>query len=300
MHKLSIVVLTVVGIASSVGFASQAPSASAQALTLYNAAVREASGAGQIALFRQSLQALETFEGSVGLADALLRGGGDPKEARRLCERAFTALASPSGTAGQRNQATALVCLARTYRATGESNLAASVLKRSIELERTPLAEQELREVTQPRFKSAEAIVTELDQGVASVVGSAAVPRGAVPVEVSADIYVNFDFDRATLTVDGERQVGEIARAFNLVGRKSATSVKFKVIGHTDARGTEEYNLGLSRRRATTVADVLVRRYGVNMDVLTVEGHGMHEPLLSGNTEETFARNRRVELQLVR
>ena len=297
MNKRQTVVVLVVAIAAVVPVLGQ--TAKQRALDLYNAGARDADPRRQVDLFRQSIGVFETFEGSVALGDALLRMGGDPQEARRVCGRAFSTLANPDAPQGKRMQATALVCLARTYRATKEPGMATTILKRSIAIERTPVAEQELRELTEPGFKPAEAIARELDRSDARGGSGGTLPRGALPIEVSADVYINFDFDKATLTSDGVRQVGELARALNIVGSKGAAPARFKVIGHSDTRGADEYNLDLSRRRAKTVADLLVSRYGVATSAVETEGKGKREPLLTGDSDEVHAHNRRVEVQLI-
>lgn len=275
--------------------AAQTPDA--RALALYNAAVRERDPKRQIELFRESLRALETFEGTVALGDALLRNGGDPLESRRLCSRAFSTLVNPDAPLAKRMQATALVCLARSYRATGERGTATRILKRSLELQRVPAAEAELADLVDGHFKPAATIADELNSASTPARGSGGVPRGAVPMAASTDVYVNFEFDKAALTPDGERQVAELARALDIVGKGVARG-RFRVIGHTDARGTDAYNLDLSRRRAQTVADVLVSRYRLRPADLVVEGRGKRELLFTGDTEDMHARNRRVEVQL--
>ncbi|HMB01723.1 MAG TPA: OmpA family protein [Spirochaetota bacterium] len=70
-----------------------------------------------------------------------------------------------------------------------------------------------------------------------------------------------------------------------------------KVVGHTDSVGNESYNLGLSKRRAKSVMNYLVKQ-GVAQSRLTSEGKGESEPIASNDTEEGRAQNRRVEFLL--
>ena len=67
--------------------------------------------------------------------------------------------------------------------------------------------------------------------------------------------------------------------------------------GHTDSRGTEEYNQALSLRRANAVRDYLVAG-GVAANRITVEGYGESKPVASNNTDDGRAQNRRVELRI--
>ena len=76
----------------------------------------------------------------------------------------------------------------------------------------------------------------------------------------------------------------------------SKPDLRLKIIGHTDNKGTAEYNLDLSSRRAGNVAAALVGGYGIDPARLTSEGAGLSRPLASNDTEEGRAKNRRVEL----
>lgn len=67
------------------------------------------------------------------------------------------------------------------------------------------------------------------------------------------------------------------------------------IIGHADSDGAEDYNLDLSRRRASSVAQYLVSR-NVLADRLFVDGRGESAPIASNATAEGKAMNRRVEI----
>jgi OOP family OmpA-OmpF porin len=71
---------------------------------------------------------------------------------------------------------------------------------------------------------------------------------------------------------------------------------ELKIVGHTDNKGTPEYNLDLSSRRAANVVVALTGSYGIAADRLTSEGAGLTQPIASNDTEEGRAKNRRVEL----
>ena len=73
---------------------------------------------------------------------------------------------------------------------------------------------------------------------------------------------------------------------------RAEAQVKLQVEGHTDAIGSEVYNLQLSRRRAAAVADYLVQKQGVNMARLVVVGLGESVPLAENGYDP---RNRRVQ-----
>lgn len=70
------------------------------------------------------------------------------------------------------------------------------------------------------------------------------------------------------------------------------------VLGHTDSTGSDEYNQGLSQRRAGSVADYLSMR-GVARARLGVRGYGESQPIADNGSEMGRAQNRRVEIKVV-
>ena len=101
---------------------------------------------------------------------------------------------------------------------------------------------------------------------------------------------VYFDFDEATLKPEGMAVLNGAAALLQKHER-----VVVEVAGHTDSKGSDEYNQGLSERRANSVKDYLVRK-GVKASRLSARGYGESRPVASNDTEEGRAENRRVEL----
>jgi iron complex outermembrane receptor protein len=101
---------------------------------------------------------------------------------------------------------------------------------------------------------------------------------------------VHFDFDKATLRPDA---IAILDKAVGLL--KTQAKVVVEVAGHTDSVGSEEYNQGLSERRAISVKDYLESQ-GITATRLTARGYGEAQPVASNDTEEGRALNRRVEL----
>ena len=104
---------------------------------------------------------------------------------------------------------------------------------------------------------------------------------------------VNFDFDKSAIRSDAAVILDE---AVEILGEDRGVDVM--VDGHTDAIGSDEYNLRLSLRRAQAVLDYLVR-HGIERDRLESRGFGESRPVASNETEEGRAQNRRVELRVV-
>ena len=114
---------------------------------------------------------------------------------------------------------------------------------------------------------------------------------GPVPVvRVVFDERVFFDFNSAVPR-------SEASPVFDLIAenmRRDVPDAALTVLGHTDAVGTEVYNVDLSARRAANVMRELVRR-GVNPVQLSEVAIGKRQPIASNDTAQGRARNRRVE-----
>lgn len=101
---------------------------------------------------------------------------------------------------------------------------------------------------------------------------------------------VTFDNDQAVLRPDATAVLDRAVLVLQQWG-----DVKVEVAGHADSRSTDEYNMGLSQRRAEAVRDYLVAK-GIAADRLSAQGYGESRPIASNETEEGRAQNRRVEL----
>ncbi|WP_205761563.1 OmpA family protein [Longimicrobium terrae] len=69
------------------------------------------------------------------------------------------------------------------------------------------------------------------------------------------------------------------------------------IVGHTDADGSDDYNMGLSLRRASAARNYLVGQ-GISSSVIRVEGRGESEPVADNTTAAGKSRNRRVEVAI--
>ncbi|MBX5483754.1 MAG: OmpA family protein [Myxococcaceae bacterium] len=101
---------------------------------------------------------------------------------------------------------------------------------------------------------------------------------------------VHFAFNEAGLTPEAQAQLDTLAECI----KRDNLSVTLE--GHADERGTEEYNLQLSNRRAASVKDYLVR-LGVPSSKLDTVGYGENRPVNPAQNEEAWAENRRVEFR---
>jgi outer membrane protein OmpA-like peptidoglycan-associated protein len=117
--------------------------------------------------------------------------------------------------------------------------------------------------------------------------------RNLVPKPVNVDLSINFDFDSARLQASSKPLLDNLAQAMN---SERLGALKFKVEGHTDAKGKSDYNQELSSRRASAVQAYLIGK-NVNADRLQAEGKGASDLL---KPEMPLAsENRRVRITLV-
>jgi OOP family OmpA-OmpF porin len=101
---------------------------------------------------------------------------------------------------------------------------------------------------------------------------------------------VNFDYDKATLR---QEDLAIIDR--DAAGLEKWGNVNIEVAGHTDSRGSDAYNMELSRQRAEAVRNYLISK-GIAADRLTAKGYGESQPVADNDTDEGRFKNRRVEL----
>ncbi|MGN7839306.1 OmpA family protein [Stenotrophomonas sp. 22385] len=120
------------------------------------------------------------------------------------------------------------------------------------------------------------------------------------PVPVSIDLKgVNFDFDKSTLRPDA---VAILSEASQILSRYP--DLKVEVAGHTDSKGTDEYNQKLSERRATAVYDYLTKNGVAASRLVGPIGYGESRPIApntnpdGSDNPEGRAKNRRTELNV--
>jgi outer membrane protein OmpA-like peptidoglycan-associated protein len=101
---------------------------------------------------------------------------------------------------------------------------------------------------------------------------------------------VNFDFDQSTLRPEARPLLDRAATELN---SNTWASVQVEVVGFTDSRGTDDYNLRLGMRRAKSVTDYLVSR-GVAANRIVMLSGGEGSPIADNTTDQGRSQNRRV------
>tara|TARA_B100001027_G_scaffold187696_1_gene140555 strand:- start:665 stop:1153 length:489 start_codon:yes stop_codon:yes gene_type:complete len=107
---------------------------------------------------------------------------------------------------------------------------------------------------------------------------------------VFANATIYFEFDKSNLT---SKSIQTLRSAVNAL--KENSSIKITLAGHADERGTREYNLALGQRRAEIVSDYLVLN-GIQNQRITVKSYGEERPAVIGQDEQSYAKNRRVDI----
>ena len=102
---------------------------------------------------------------------------------------------------------------------------------------------------------------------------------------------LNFDFDKSVV----KPQYFELLR--NVKDYAEQNDFKLTIIGHTDSKGSDAYNMALGMRRAIAVRDKLIE-FGLDPSrILSVESRGESEPIAPNDTEQGRFENRRIEFK---
>lgn len=102
-----------------------------------------------------------------------------------------------------------------------------------------------------------------------------------------------FDFDSYEIRDESITELRKVEKFL-----KTNPQVRIEISGHTDAQGSDEYNLKLSRQRAKAVYNYLVNR-GISEQQMTFKGYGSQKPLVPNDTEENRQLNRRIEFTIL-
>ncbi len=114
------------------------------------------------------------------------------------------------------------------------------------------------------------------------------IPGSAEDFRTNVPDRVYYDFDSSKLSEAAKKRLEAQACWLN-----TYTGVKVSVEGHTDTRGTAEYNMALGDARANAATRELMKK-GVSKDRVTVVSYGKERVSDEGTTEEAHAKNRRA------
>jgi peptidoglycan-associated lipoprotein len=103
---------------------------------------------------------------------------------------------------------------------------------------------------------------------------------------------IHFALDRADLSFEARRVLADKAEIL-----KSTPNLTLRIDGHADDRGSDEYNLALSQRRAAEAKRFMMQQ-GVEATRLVTVGHGEELPIDRHGNESAWAMNRRADFQV--
>ncbi len=143
--------------------------------------------------------------------------------------------------------------------------------------------------------RDADGVSDALDQCPDSLEGATVDHRGCMVVTDQTTVNLNIRFDTGKARVKPEydaeiRKISDFMKAF--------PNTTTEVEGHTDNTGPEHVNRTLSQRRADSVRQYLISRFGIDPSRLTAKGHGASRPIADNDTPEGREKNRRVVVTL--
>jgi peptidoglycan-associated lipoprotein len=103
---------------------------------------------------------------------------------------------------------------------------------------------------------------------------------------------IHFALDRADLTPEARTALAAKAEVL-----RTSPNVSLRIAGHADERGSDEYNLALSKRRAAEAKRFLMQQ-GIDSTRLETVGYGEEQPLDPSSTEPAWAMNRRADFNV--
>src|SRR5690554_740979 len=104
---------------------------------------------------------------------------------------------------------------------------------------------------------------------------------------------IYFDHDESEIKPEFFEYLNRMARVLDGIH-----DLRVEIIGHTDAVGTDEYNIGLSERRANAIREYF-RKQGIDPEKLEIDFKGKREPVDTNKTKEGKQRNRRVHFKFI-
>jgi outer membrane protein OmpA-like peptidoglycan-associated protein len=128
----------------------------------------------------------------------------------------------------------------------------------------------------------------EIDQSVPG----ATVERVGEGIQVTFESGLLFDFDSDQIKPTAAANLQELARSLTKFPNSDLL-----IVGHTDSKGDDAYNMNLSQRRANS-ASAYLQAQGVPASRIRTSGRGETEPKASNDTEAGMAQNRRVEIAI--
>ncbi|CED57241.1 outer membrane protein, OmpA family [Aliivibrio wodanis] len=130
----------------------------------------------------------------------------------------------------------------------------------------------------------------ELQQFITSDVGSIATSKGEVILLLNGD--KSFDSGSTEIKIESKEVLSKLAQLL-----KDKPESEIFIAGHTDSRGSKQFNMALSNKRADSV-QALLEEQGVSLNRMNTYGFGEEEPIASNKNQDGRKRNRRIEIRI--
>jgi peptidoglycan-associated lipoprotein len=115
--------------------------------------------------------------------------------------------------------------------------------------------------------------------------------RASADSILRATVY--FDYDQSTLT-----DAAQALLTAKVPVLQARSGIRIRITGHTDSRGSAEYNLALGLRRASETKAFLVAN-GIDASRIDIFSLGEERPAMEGESEDVWSKNRRAEFQVL-
>lgn len=143
-----------------------------------------------------------------------------------------------------------------------------------------------------PVDSDGDGVTDDLDKCPGTPAGTRVDSYGCVPKKLTLEtvkLNIQFDTNKDVITEAYQPEVKKVAAFLN-----QHNDVVVDIEGHTDAQGSDQYNLTLSQRRADAVKKELVTRYGIAANRVNAKGYGESKPVANNDNANGRAQNRRV------
>lgn len=118
-------------------------------------------------------------------------------------------------------------------------------------------------------------------------------PPAPVPQKLCITLKMEFDYNSAVVKPQYHNVIEKVADFL-----KKHPDTNAVIEGHTDNRGTYDYNIKLSERRADAVRNYMIEKFGIAPERLSSKGYGYTKPIASNKTAAGRQKNRRIEAQI--
>jgi peptidoglycan-associated lipoprotein len=128
-----------------------------------------------------------------------------------------------------------------------------------------------------------------VDPNAAARAAAEAAEREAQRIRAALEERIFFDYDEDELRAEARRALDAKAQVL-----RDSPTIRLRIEGHADERGSTEYNIALGSRRASSVLTYLTG-FGLPASRFDVASYGEERPLARGENEQAWGQNRRAE-----